>query len=420
MKTISKQEWVKDPVVRGLYQRVTSKSSTWAIKARRKGFSNVVTVTIGSCAVIPTRLARNRAKEILAQLSDGIDPNDLKRSRKLQEERAKQEEIARSMTLAQALDSFLAIGDRKALTIKDCRQTIERNFGDWLNKSIHEIKGSAVQERFLEIQRRVKEKRDELNRKQSQKGQSLTQFKNRDGQGEAQRAFRYLRAIFNMLKADEINGKPLIDRNPVDILKAKKLTKVLIPRDRYLLPSEREELIYELSHVDHREYQGPLSSDDCEFVYLILMTGLRVDEARQLQWQDVNFPEGIFTARDTKNRRNHTLPMTDGVKRILSSRKKRLRSSSIWVFPSPQDKSKCSSMSRTFERLNKATSISFTAHDLRRTVATIASEMGYDLERIGAVLNHKKTGITSRYVQTTLDSLRETLQSVEDMVLLRR
>lgn len=418
MKTISKQEWVKDSLVRGLYQRVTPKSSTWAIKARRRGYSSVVTVTIGPCAVITTRAARTKAKEILAQLSEGIDPNDLRRTKKLQEEASKQEKIARSITLAQALDSFLAIGDRKALTIKDCRQTIQRNFSDWLNKPIHEINGGAVQERFLEIQRRVKNKREQLNKKQSEHGQALTQFKNKDGQGEAQRSFRYLRAIFNMLKADEVNGKPLIERNPVDILKAKRLTKVLIPRDRYLLPNEREELICELSKVSHGQYQGPITPDDCDFVYLILMTGLRVDEARQLQWQDINFSEGTFTARNTKNRRNHTLPMTAGVRRILASRKRRLKDISGWVFPSPQDPSKCSSMSRTFERLSKATSINFTAHDLRRTVATIASEMGYDLDRIGAVLNHKKTGITAKYVQTTLDSLRETLQTVEDIVLL--
>jgi integrase len=176
-------------------------------------------------------------------------------------------------------------------------------------------------------------------------------------------------------------------------------------------------LVDELSVVEHPEYRGALNSDDADFAYLLLMTGLRADEARTLRWADVNFSEGLFIAQNTKNRMKHTLPMTGGVEMLLRKRLEQVGNVSPWVFPSRIDPTKCSSMSRTFERLQRATGLIFTAHDLRRTVATVASEMGYDLERIGAMLNHKKSGVTSRYIQTTIDSLRETLQSVEDMVL---
>jgi integrase len=414
----SKQAWVRDETVRGLYKRVTNRSATWAVKARRRGYANVVTVTIGPCEVVSIRTARLRAKEILAQLAEGIDPNAKRKTERLDEERRKQEELARSITLAEALDRFLRVGDRKTLTIKDCKQTITRNFADWLSRPVQSITGTEVQQRFLDIRARVLKKRQELNKRQVEAGEPLTQFRNKEGQGEAQRAFRYLSAIFNMLRVDEVNGKPILDRNPVDSLKAKKLTRALIPRERYLMPNEREELIHELSTASHPEYAGPLTVDDVDFVYLLLMTGLRIDEARQLKWEDINFRESIFTARNTKNRRDHTLPMTKGVERLLRNRNKMIKAHSDWVFPSSIDPSKCSSMSRTFERLREVTKINFNAHDLRRTVATIASEMGFDLERIGAVLNHTKSGITSRYVQTPISSLRETLQCVENAVLL--
>lgn len=74
-------------------------------------------------------------------------------------------------------------------------------------------------------------------------------------------------------------------------------------------------------------------------------------------------------------------------------------------------------MSRTFERVVEESGVQFTAHDLCRTVATVASELGYDLERISAVLNHAKIGVTAGYIQTTVESLRTTLTSIEDMVL---
>lgn len=414
----STQTWVKDKALTGLYQRVSNRSSVWAVKARRRGTNNVVTVTIGPCSLFSASKARVAAKEILALLAEGKHPNELRREEFSKEQAMKAEQKARSITLRQALEESLATSDRKPTTIRDRRQTIERNFGDWLDRPLNSITGKDVQERFALILDRVRARREKLNQKQIAASQPITTFNNKPGQGEAQRAFRYLQGVFNLVMADEVNGKPIIERNPVSILKAKKITRALIPRERYLLPKEREDLFDELTHCSHPEYKGPLLADDVDFTFLILMTGLRVDEARQLRWKNINFKESIFTAEDTKNRRNHTLPMTPAVERLFKRRFKAYGKSSEWVFPSPIDPTKCASMSRTFERLQQATGITFTAHDLRRTVATIASEMGYDLERIGAVLNHKKSGITARYVQTTIGSLRETLQAVEDEVLL--
>jgi integrase len=416
--TTSTQKWVKDSLLPGLYQRVTDKSAVWAVKARRRGFKSVVTVTIGPTSLFSVAKARSAAKGILAQLAAGNHPNDQKRQEHALEQQAKAEERARAVTLSEALEDFLAIGDRKAKTVKDCRETITRNFADWLNRPLNSISNRDVQERFASIIQRVSDARKALNERQRLEGKSLTTFRNKPGLGEAQRSFRYLGAIFNMVMADDINGKPVLDRNPVASLKAKRLTKTLMPRERYLMPGERENLLHELSIVSHPEYQGGLKQDDADFTYLILMTGLRVEEARQLRWKNINFDECIFTAEDTKNGLNHTLPMTPAVERLFRSRFAKIGVKTPWVFPSPSNPQQCSSMSRTFERLQAVTGITFTAHDLRRTVATIASEMGYDLERIGAVLNHKKSGVTARYIQTTIGSLRETLQAVEDEVLL--
>ena len=87
------------------------------------------------------------------------------------------------------------------------------------------------------------------------------------------------------------------------------------------------------------------------------------------------------------------------------------------MFPSPQDSSKHASMSRAVQRVVDESGIAFTPHDLRRTVATIASELGYDLAKISAVLNHAKSGVTAGYVQSTVGSLKRTLEDIEGMVL---
>jgi len=88
-----------------------------------------------------------------------------------------------------------------------------------------------------------------------------------------------------------------------------------------------------------------------------------------------------------------------------------------FVFPSPRKGVKAASMSRVFERITAEVGFNFSAHDLRRTVATTASDMGFDIAKIGALLNHKKQNVTMGYVQSTTDAQRVILQAIEDAML---
>ncbi|GAB4363850.1 MAG: tyrosine-type recombinase/integrase [Methylohalobius sp. ZOD2] len=57
--------------------------------------------------------------------------------------------------------------------------------------------------------------------------------------------------------------------------------------------------VLELPNPDHRDY-----------FLLVLLTGLRRNEALNLTWADVDLPAKTLTARDT-NHREHTLPLSD-------------------------------------------------------------------------------------------------------------
>ena len=60
---------------------------------------------------------------------------------------------------------------------------------------------------------------------------------------------------------------------------------------------------------------------------------------------------------------------------------------------------------RTAAAMARATGIPFTAHDLRRTVATMMGESGIEADTIGLVLNRRKPGVTTRHYDR---STRET------------
>jgi len=44
----------------------------------------------------------------------------------------------------------------------------------------------------------------------------------------------------------------------------------------------------------------------------------------------------------------------------------------------------------------------------------VAAERGYDINSIGAVLNHSRQGVTESYIQRTQTRLRQILKDVED------
>ena len=139
----------------------------------------------------------------------------------------------------------------------------------------------------------------------------------------------------------------------------------------------------------------------------MLYTGLRRTEALSIRWEDVS--EELITIKDAKNHREHLVPITEKIREILDSIPKR---SSPYLFPSPLDKgSYIKDVRATLKRIGKKTGISFRCHDLRRSFATRASEVGIDYLMIKRLLNHKTNDITSQYIQW--DS-RENLQKMKE------
>lgn len=395
------QTWEADSKVSGLYRRVGSTKSVWAVKARIKG-GKPVTVTLGSTELIKAVDARKLALEKLSLIAQGLNPNELDRDVRERKRLAAENEAARGLTLRTALSEYLSLKERKPATIKSYQQTIERNFQDWLDKPIRTITREDVLKRFQAIKSRVV----------SGKRSSSIQFVNPPGEGEAQRAFRYLGAVCNSFGNDVVGGAPLLAANPVDVLKDKKVRRLLKPRTRYLTQSQRRDLVDIASRCAHPEWTGATKPEDADYVLLMLMTGLRGEELCTLQWANVNFRDLTLKAVDTKNHNEHVLPLTGSIGKVLSRRKK--SNKSPYVFPSPLNDQKPASMSRVFDRVCSDMGSVFTSHDLRRTFATVASEMGLDVTKIGAALNHAKKGVTGRYIQSTTTMMAETLQAVQD------
>jgi integrase len=408
--------WVKDSSLKGLYKRTQGSSVVWAVKARQKGANKVVSVTLGRVELMSTTVARAKAKVVLAKLGEGINPNQERLAESLKKQKAEQALKARNLSLGEALAQYVTLKQLKPKTEKDLKETLQRNFSDWLPRPLLELTREMVLERFNEIKVRVRSRRAAVAMKLLAEGKKAVGYKSVDGTGEAQRAFRYLASVINSVKNDEVDGEPLLARNPVDVLRDKKIRKSLAARESYLNENQLQNLFELVTQQVHPQYSGNVTTDDIDFVLLLAITGMRLEEVRHIRWSDVDFSADVFKAVDTKNHRTHTLPMTNATRKILKRRWSVKPVGSVYVFSGIKDVKKPASMSRTFERVVKEVGFDFTPHDLRRTFATVANEMGVDLNKIGAALNHKKRNVTAGYIQTTANMLRETIETIEAVI----
>ena len=71
-------------------------------------------------------------------------------------------------------------------------------------------------------------------------------------------------------------------------------------------------------------------------------------------------------------------------------------------------------MSNAIKNVSTVIRIKFSAHDLRRTAATIAAEHGDSSDQISRLLNHKQKNVTQEYIQKTLAMLKPIIDAIEE------
>jgi integrase len=148
----------------------------------------------------------------------------------------------------------------------------------------------------------------------------------------------------------------------------------------------------------------------------IALTGCRPNEAGDLEVRDVAFQSDEVTFRDTKNRLDHTLPLTPYLRELLRHRVDAAISSRI--FSSPYDGRALSNYRAAVRRVREESKVVFTLQDLRRLAATAMERGHVPVYTLKAVLNHLSgNDTTAGYVQVGRDMKLNALRKIEDFVM---
>lgn len=370
------QVFYRDSELKGFALRVTSSGSKSFVVEKNIG-NKVRRITLGKYGAFTTEQARKEAQKIIGQIATGIDPIAEKLAAKMS-----------VISLNEVFDDYLKA--RKSLkhnTKYNYNRVMTVAFEKWGKKPLMSINKDKVI------------KHHEMLGKEH-------------GEAYANLAMRLLRSLFNFAAGqyEDAQGRSLITENPV-----KKLSQT-----RAWFKVERRQTFIK-SHELEAWYQGVKSLQNetlRDYLILILLTGLRRQEAAKLMWEHVDLVAKSLTIvrENAKNNELHTLPLSDYLFELLKSRSQ--NKINQYVFPGTGSAGYIIEPRKQMANVTKASGIHFTVHDLRRSFITIAEGLDISTYALKRLMNHKMSNdITAGYIVADVERLRKPMQQINNYLL---
>jgi integrase len=392
-----------DDSVKGYGLRVSSQGKRVFI-AMGRGQGRAIQFTIGPFGVLTEDAARKKAQKVLQDMREGIDPRDSKRA-----------DEAMKVTLQQVCDAYVERpGKLKESSKAEMKRHVEKVFAAWKGKPIVSITEDDVRKRHREM---------------VEKGLDGK----RGAPASANASMVTLRILINFAARQyrRADGSPLVQRNPVDVLK-----------DHWAPLGSRTE-----RYVDRRKIgevwnalqaarENPKNRDalaGIDLTTMALLTGARRDELACLEWSRVNIddhdPSNCWWHIDDRKRGDPIwLPLSSQAVALLKARRKVVdedkekgKPVSEYVFPSWSKTGHIRDARAPMETISEIVGKHLSLHDLRRSFTNYAMrECLIEKFRTDLLTGHKpaQEDITARnYLDLArLDWLQPEVQKVADWI----
>jgi len=296
----------------------------------------------------------------------------------------------------------------RPLVLADGTRTGRKDGGEWVRQS---------------FERRVFPKLGDLFAEDVKKADLMSIFDAAKTEGRRRTAnvlFADLSQMFRFAAEREI-----VPRNPLEGVKRRTIGGKDTERERVLSEAE-------LQALRRAVPSARMAPRSAAAIWLILSTAVRVGEAMGAAWEDIDLVARTWHLPETKNQRDHTVHLSDFALEqfeILQSLREIGPEGTLvpWVFPATNlethvcvksfGKQLADRQRSPDQRMNnrtKATSSlalvggKWTAHDLRRTAATLMAKLGISTDVIDECLNHK---LQSKVARVYIKDRREIEQA---------
>jgi integrase len=352
--------------------------------AQGRANGRTVRVTIGRADHLSCDQARLQAKVRLGEMATGTDHNRQKKLKRVQ-----------GVSVDTAFKEFRkARAANKTATLDLYERYIDKCLPDWKSRPWTAITRQMIIDRHRKIG-------DE------------------NGQRTANNVMRTVRSLLSFCRAtyrDPSTGDPLVAENAVRALSDTKAWFKEAGREDHLKPGEIKawwQAVAALGDETQRDY-----------LYGLLLTGLRSMEFASLRWKDVNLKDRVITVVNTKNGSTHRLPICNWLHATLKRRA--LGTNALdFVFPatgtSPSKAGHVNWFNRLLKRVADSAGVEMrTRHGLRRTFASIGEQIGIGMITLKRLMNHHSgTGsdITLQYAQLSVQALRKPSEKIAQFIL---
>lgn len=309
-------------------------SRTWLVQYR-SGPKKIRRQKIGDASRIRLEQARSEARQILAKVELGSDPQGVKLEARREAEffgrhaRRYLEQVSKART--------------KPKSHIERQRHIQRDWKVFDATPIQEIGRRNIAIRLGEIAEA-------------------------HGPVAANRSRSTLSAFFSWAL-----GEGLVEQNPVIGTNKQAEEKA---RERVL---DDDELVFIWDALKDDHYS--------QIVRLLILTGQRRQEVAGMTWQELDIDNGIWSlpAKRTKNGAEHEVPLSNQAIKILTDTKRKDDRDFVFGF----GEGPFSGFSRCKVRFDKRCGVtSWTLHDLRRTMVTGMNELGVAPHVVEVVINH--------------------------------
>ncbi len=400
-------------VDKGLYLRRLEEGARWVYRYRSPVTGKQARLNVWAGAddglidfpAATLEQAKIRAAALRAVVAAGGDPAINAERQRAAEEAAREAALAERRRQAQQAQEAAAAAARRATVrtlfeqwqraeltpqvLADGTRTGRKDGGEWVQQS---------------FERRVFPRLGEVYAEDVRRADLLAILDDAKVEGVRRTANVLLADLRQMFRfaAD----REIVPRNPLDGIKRASIGGKDVERDRVLSDDELRALWLAVPHAR----MAPRSAAS---IWLVLATGCRVGEAMAARWEHVDTAARTWHLPDTKNQRDHTIHLSDFALRqvatLASLRELGANGQPCpWLFPATdraqpvciksfgkQLADRQREPERRMSGRSKATESlalpggKWTAHDLRRTAATLMARCGVPTDVIDECLNHK-------------------------------
>lgn len=192
---------------------------------------------------------------------------------------------------------------------------------------------------------------------------------------------------------------PGVTRNPTRGIPRKPLNNA---RERFLSSGEAGRLL-----------QAAYASANTQLGYiteLLLLTGARVSELLNAEWQHIDRPRAVWFIPISKTGRSRHVPLSQPALAVID-RLPRFTGCPFLV-PNPKTKKPFTNIKRPWQTAREKAGLpGLRVHDLRHSAASFMINSGFGLYEVGKVLGHTNHASTLRYSHLTDDTLRAAVEA---------